>query len=180
MIGSVTALKRYIGITDTSQDTLLTDLLTYVSSEIEALCNRGIEQTTDTEYFDGGSKLIRLHNFPISSVSALEYNAGSESSPAWTAVDRDDYHIDTAAGIITHVSGFPGGTQGLRVKYTGGYATVPSNLEQLAYQMASEEYRRRKSYGVKSESIGAARIDWSKELTAAQRAVIGRYKSINV
>src|SRR5438270_9220777 len=61
-------------ITDTSQDTLLSTLITAVSRAIEKYCRRDFVQTAYDELYNGnGDRRLLLRQYPILSVQSVRY-----------------------------------------------------------------------------------------------------------
>ncbi|MCR2833481.1 hypothetical protein [Parerythrobacter lacustris] len=122
-------IKDRLQITATSFDTVLDRLILSVTARIEQMCGRRFIQGTYTHELHDGSDsygtrrtFLIVKNAPVQTVSALQYNAGSNSSPNWLAVNEDYYHTDRDAGIIYVPGGLPRGFQNVRVTYTGGFS----------------------------------------------------------
>src|SRR6516225_7912754 len=61
-------------ITDTSQDALLTTLITAVSRAIEKYCRRDFVQTQYDELYNGnGDRRLLLRQYPLLSVQSVRY-----------------------------------------------------------------------------------------------------------
>lgn len=122
-------VKERMQITVTTFDDLLDRLILSVTARIEQMTGRRfIQATYNNEIHDGSdvSGGVRTHlivkNAPLQTVSSVQYNAGSNSSPSWQSFDEDDYYTDLEAGIITFPDGLPSGFRNIRVTYTGGFS----------------------------------------------------------
>ena len=82
-----------------------------------------------------------------------------------------EYRVEEDSGLIALTGGtwsawlsggpdsygeFSNGWRDVLVEYTGGYSTIPDDLEQIAIELVSEAYNGRgKDFSVQSESIGS-------------------------
>lgn len=68
--------------------------------------------------------------------------------------------------------------------HTGAVTIIENDfgddIKLVLLEMVSEEFRRRKSQGIDSEGIGAARIDWSTVMTERHKRVIAANRYYNV
>lgn len=126
---TVARLKDRLGIEVATFDDLLENLILGVTARIEAMCGRRFIQGTYTHELHDGSNIdgtprtfLIVKNAPVQTVSAIQYNAGSNSSPSWTDLDEDSYHVDRDAGLISVPRGLPRGFQNIRITYTGGFS----------------------------------------------------------
>lgn len=72
MLGSLDALKTLLGITSTTQDTLLEQLLAAASESIKRYTHRDLEAGLYTEYQDGnGCRDLILRQRPVTSIASL-------------------------------------------------------------------------------------------------------------
>lgn len=122
-------IKERLQITAESFDDLFDRLILSVSARIERMCGRVFLQATFTnELHDGldpayGTRRHQLiiRNAPVLAITSVEYKAGSNSDPRWTAFDEDDYEADLAAGIL-YFRWLPSGRRNVRITYQGGYS----------------------------------------------------------
>jgi hypothetical protein len=181
MIITLSDTKKYLGFEGASDyDEILKSLINLVSSWTEMLIGRKIEATNVTEYFDGGTLEIILNHFPVNSVASVKYNAGTQNTPNWQTISAEDYTKYLGEGIIKHVSIFPDGDRNIEVVYNAGFSTVPDDLKLLALELVGRLFNQRKAQGIKSESMGSAKLDWSSDLTEDQKMIIGNYRKIRV
>ncbi len=103
-------LKTQLGITGTSEDALLTQLLDQVTSIIENETHRKFSGVTTTEYYDGdGTDRLVLRNTPVQSITSIYEDvdgyAGAGDSPfgADTLLTAgEDYVLDTQDGTASN------------------------------------------------------------------------------
>lgn len=172
---SLTTVKAYLGITTTDYDTLLTRMTKAATRAIERYCNRGLIQEARLETYDGeGAESIQLRAFPVRRVVSVYLTDGFE---VFDRLDPSDYAIDYRTGVVRYrgvargpVGTYPGSRLGgfhgpspafgdqaldVTVDYTGGYSTVPEDLEQVAVEVTAYMFQSRsQDPRMVSESIG--------------------------
>lgn len=191
---SLTRLKSRLGITDSSQDTVLTQLINECTDVIQGFCaRRFIETTYENEAYDGGDGLrtsLMLNNFPVSSITRLQERAGTPDNPTWNDVSAANYEpvngqpaivgvraaFVTLTGIIKTYFYLTYGVNNYRVSYVAGYKinfdnegnlllhNLPTDLTGACEQLCAAMYNIRKNAGVESESLGAHSVTWGDML----------------
>ena len=124
-----TRIKSRIGITVDSFDALLDRFIFSITARIEQMTGRRFIQGIYTNELHDGSDVqgsvrtvLVVKNAPIHNVSSVEYKAGTNSAPAWTAFDEDDYDLDAEAGLLYFNGSLPSGKRNIRITYTGGFS----------------------------------------------------------
>ncbi len=200
MLVSIADAKTYLGISDNSKDALLTLLITAVGKSIETYCGRTFASTvfTNEEYDGGGTKELRLKNYPVTTFTKLERNKAEDNSDDWEEIDSEDYWVDLNSGIITRSSGFldfePTEEEGLssdsyfwgkskyRATYTAGFATVPTDIQLAVLISVADLYSRGKAPNVKSESLGDHSITFADSSSINNKnvkAILDMYREPN-
>lgn len=187
---SVAAVKERLGISTSSQDTMIEDLINECTDWIESYCG-------DRRFVDSGSDIVEIHDgnfdfgarcrifvrqFPIFSVTKIEYSTGSFSTPVWNTLNADtQYKIDARSGII-YMYYLPVGRQNLRITYRGGYlvASIPYDLQHACIKLVSKEYLRRNSEGASMEGVGGASVKWELEVDPSFKSLLSRYKKYDI
>ena len=110
MLATLSELKSYLGITDNSQDALLTIFLNSAIGTVEASTGRSLElDTTDrVEIIDGKGHALFLSKYPVATFVKLENNTGTANTPVWAEVS-DGYFVEKPTGIVdvsTSIRGF--------------------------------------------------------------------------
>jgi hypothetical protein len=176
---SVDNLKTFIGKTDAVDDTLLGNILNYVSTEFEVFCNRKFLKQQRTSYFDSGKKYYALNAFPIDSTTTLTVTYGSTVQTL-----NSDYYVWEDRGLIEFYS-IPSCTQPkeILIVWSGGFTEtsgvldVPDDLKYACVMQASYAFRRRKDLGNSSISTGDGRITISTvDLLPDVKKILNRYK----
>jgi uncharacterized phiE125 gp8 family phage protein len=173
---SLSTAKEYLGISGTSKDDLIRRLINASTEYIENYCKRRFISTTHTnEMYDGNNySEIQLKNYPIVSVSSLQYRDSLDYSGggSWESVNASDYYYEADTGRVYVVSGnlsfesgisqrgFNHGFRNWRVTYIAGYATIPYDLEEACLQLINYLYKNAKAKGVHSERLGEYAITW--------------------
>lgn len=125
--------KAYAGITSTTQDTQIDAIIPRVSQLVKNICNRTfVDFTSDakTEYFDGGGTVYNLEEYPVLSISSVEYSADYGNTYE-TLTEFSDYVWAKKDDSIRAISssGFPYAPNAYRITYTAGYEVIPADLK---------------------------------------------------
>lgn len=96
---------------DQALDEQLNMLIVAASQSIEHYCKRTFRKTLHTERYDGGTKEIALHHFPVHSVKSV--TATQEGS-------LTDYEL-FPDGTLWRETGWPAGARSIKVVYEAGY-----------------------------------------------------------
>lgn len=130
LVGYVTlaSFKEVLGITVTTYDTMLTNILTRAAALIDDDLNRNIVAATYAEMYDGNDEeALVLNQAPIQNVLSVSL-VSPDGSVA--AVDSTSYAIDASAGVLNRVVSdsfneiVPGGALsgiGVGAVYGGGW-----------------------------------------------------------
>lgn len=171
------SVKEYLGITASTDDTLIGNLITRAQSMIETYCNRdSFDSASYTEYRDPNRRnSVVVRNTPITVLTSVSTRA---TSSTWTAVSSDEYDFDADSGTVGIVStsvdvwarggvnpdmvqGRLGtGLKAVQIVYTGGYSSIPGDLEQGCIDLVAHLYgggseaRLSRARGIASESLG--------------------------
>lgn len=169
-ITTVPACKAFRSIEPENQehDAELARLILAVQEWLERECQRKFEQATVTEYYSGchWRELIMVARPPIASIAniwddLLRVYATPipVSSYVVPAVDSED----SKAGIVRlDRLRFQDGIQNIKITYAGGFATIPTDLEQAAIEMvwAAREKGLNNLVGVRSRSVADGNVQY--------------------
>jgi len=168
---SLADVKEGLGITDSSQDNLLTRYINQATDMIERFCNgRRFKQTTytDEEYSGSETQYLDLKNYPVSSITKLERRTSSDYSVSdFDDIDTSDYILNQANendyGQIYYPAGFLNGIRNYRVTYVAGYSAIPNDLEEACGKLVSYLLKTaNKNEGIKSETLGRYSVTYDK------------------
>ena len=152
-------LKRLLGITDDSQDALLSQLLDESQSYVEDFLGRNLDLGDYQDVIEpNGSTSIWLRNFPVQGVTSIESLEGNKVT---------DFRVVRANGLVRTSSNLFGD---YLVEYQGGYETLPAWAAKAIVDTAAGLYGQQGSAGgtggvaigaVKSEEIvGVAKVTY--------------------
>ena len=126
-------VKAYAGITSTTQDTIITQLIPQVSQYVKTYCNRTfVDYVNDAkiEYTSGGFPFILLKETPTITIESIEYT--TDYGVAYTTlVSGTDYILDLENDRIQCINGteFTKYINGYKVTYYAGYEALPVDLK---------------------------------------------------
>lgn len=166
-IATLAQVKRRLSIADAVDDALLQDIINGVSGAMEAYCGRRLRRDhRRTEYFRGGSEVIRVQVYPIAKIHSIRESSTrdfSDSGAYVELVEGEDYVLESSeqgeqpgySGLIRRIGrwlgsdGMPGTIQ---VVYTGGYKTADEEAleNQTVVISASDEVS---DYGILQTSV---------------------------
>ncbi len=190
MLAKLDDLKRWLNISDTNDDALLTQLLEGVSGRFAQACNRTLERAELTEYHDGGAGVVHLLAYPIESITSIKETLDGDFDSAEVLTEHTDYEQDTNSGLVYRLYGnWLDGIRTVQVIYTGGYlppdqipsgnqVVVPKDIQFAVLEQCRFLWQRKDELGLRSVGIGGG--SWSLVVDKAWLPsvvdVIKRYK----
>lgn len=162
-------LKRLLGITDDSQDALLSQLLGEAQSYVEDYLQRELSLDTYQDVIEpNGSTSIWLRNYPVQSVDSIESLDGHRVV---------DFKIIKHTGMVRTNKNLIGD---FIVEYQGGYETLPAWATKAIVDSAAYLYGQEGSGGsgasgaIKQEEIyGVAKIVYDTQVSGASGDIGG-------
>lgn len=190
-------VKSFLGITDSNSDAIIDELISYITDFVESMCGRRfIETVYSNEVHDSKRQQdLFLRNYPIASVSAVEYRSGTYATPVWVTYTTEHYLLYGAEGFIHFAGKLPHVPQGVRASYTAGYKidwsnelnlalhTLPFDVAMVATELAANLLETRKNQGVQSmstEGQSVTLVDVQKQVTQKQISVLSKYKAYRI
>jgi len=179
-------VKDWLGVTSTSQDAVLETVQSSVEGLVLDYCECSFSPVVVTgELQDAGrSDTIVVEHFPIISVQALYF--GVDATGAYGALLEPDSYIVRPHEIVLRSMHTGRGRGYIRIDYTHGYESVPSQV-MMAVLLSCEAFyyrRNRKSVDIssrskegESESFTSA-WDTKTGLPKAAVQMLGSYRSI--
>lgn len=135
---TLSSVKAFKNITVSDHDNELTRLITTVDNFIDEYCRRTFELDTITEYHSTlrGQAALLLRRAPIISITSI-HDDPLRAYGANTLLAASSYVIDDANAGLVRLDGtsFGQGLQNIKVVYAGGFARIPSILEQAAIEL---------------------------------------------
>ena len=176
-------VKDYIGISDNTYDTFLTDYIDLVQTAMENYCNRKFDETTYTQtYYEEDIEFKRkpelyTFHYPLVSISSITEDT--------TVLTTDEYRAKLNNGKITRVCdhrklNWFRGCPLVTMVYTAGYTDLnaPRDLKQVIYSLVEEAYNKKSSgvpinFGQDVQRVsvaGVMSIDFDYTLNSNERS----------
>lgn len=168
-LASVADFKTYLNVTNTTDDALISKLLTQASVRFESLCGRRFGVRSYDEFYDGdGTRTLPLRQHPVIGVSSVHLDDDASPIPAATGTTDPGWRLVDDVVIINGVSGpvFPSpffldkstyyfrkGRRNVRVVYSAGYSEIPDDIQAAVIELAALKYKERLRLGLGSESM---------------------------
>ena len=172
--------KTSRGISGTDYDTRIGEAINAASAKARVYCGRnltnGFEEAERTEVYDGdGTNAIRLHEWPVDSISSVKFLTAASSGAAvyGDTVDASGYHSDGrgtlyrvggVSWVMAHGgssrTGWPEGDANVQVVYTGGYATIPDAIKEAVFSLMDQWFDEagRNTVSTTNEAKGVTNI----------------------
>lgn len=195
-----------VGIDASTQTSFLESLINSMSDNFESHCNRTFKTTviTDYEVVSPDRQVITVPQRPIQSIEKITYNGIELDSKADD--ELGGYYIKNAnsgeiakqdgwgfAGFINnnleYSKDFDNNIINIVIDYTGGYDTIPSNLQEACidecireYQFKTGDYRNTVSERTQSVSIKFSEDDIDSDTGWLSKTVrvLSKYENIVV
>ena len=174
--------KAYADLKTPNHDAEIDALIPKVSEFVKTYCARGFVDYFDEakiEYFNGGYGHFILKEWPVLSISSVEYS--SDYGQTYTSITEfvDWVHDD---GYVVAVSpdGFKKQLRGYKVTYTAGYETLPEDLKLAVMDLVSY-YRQNDAavHSTKAPGTNSVQIEYisTTTLPAHIRRILDMYRS---
>ena len=180
--------KIYKSISSSTEDTQYSAIIDAVNAFIEQYCGRtftGSYGSDKTEYFKATDTELYPTEYPIVSVTSLEYSTDAGENYGNALAEYTDYIIDVDNDVIISLKGEFSSTtypqNAIRLVYKGGYAAIPKDLELTAVHLA--EFYAEEGYTPRKSLAGASidnviQPDMTARLPAHIRRVLDSYRII--
>lgn len=175
-------VKQWLNIQTTTDDLLLTRLITASSGFIQAWLNRSLISQQYVETVNGDDTLKRsFANYPVTAVTSV-YIDGQAIAPAPVAtapnVARSGYAFDATMLYLLSYA-FNRGFLNVVIAYTAGYTVIPAEIEQACIQLIGLRYNERSRIGQVSKSLGGEVVAFSqKDMSADILTILNNYKKV--
>src|SRR5690348_1221403 len=145
----------------TTDDTLLTRLISAASQYIQSWLGRQIASQNYTETRDGaGGRKLVLGNAPVTAVATLSIDG--IAIPLASGPSAAGY-LFSATTIYLQSYLFTPGYQNVAVAYTAGYAVTPPELEQACIELVALRYKERDRIGQISKNLSGETISFTQK-----------------
>jgi hypothetical protein len=178
-------VKTYLGITGSTHDTLIDELIDIVSEFIEDYCGTFFTTTSVTEKVDGGCEYLIMERAPISSIVSITDNEDS------TTVTSSGYDFYSDAALVykeLDVLLWPNitenwgvGKQRYTVVYVAGHSAVPETIKWVAYKLIERNLKalpdsNNKGRWTQPDIVNVEKPMLYGMLTAEERALLAKYR----
>ena len=174
---TVAAVKLYCGITDSTDDTLLSSLITAYSQWVRSYCNRDFDSRAYEIWRDGRhSQNLLLPEYPVTAIALLEID-GIAISPQ-TTYDGEGYRFTDSQIILGQGQRFCWGRQNIHVQFTAGYATIPTDVAQAVNEIVGLRYANHDSdkQGWTSQNLAGQVVSLNiRDMPASAQTVLNQY-----
>ena len=127
-------VKTYLGLTTTDDDARLTLIISWTEALIHAYLGRNLNEATYThKSYKPVSDNIQLDNYPVSSITSITIDGETKTLA--------DYDLVEDVGIV--YGDFTTGDF-VTIIYVGGYATLPTPIEDCFYAIIEDRYKEYK------------------------------------
>jgi hypothetical protein len=173
--------REWLGIpgTVTTDDALLTRLVSSASDFIQTWLNRTIASQSYTETRDGtGGRRLLFSNYPVTAVSSVQIDG--QAVPLSTSVSMDGYVFNgTTLSLRGGTYRFSRDIQNVVVAYTAGFGTVPNEIEQSCLELVGLRYKEKDRIGLVSKGLAGETTNYTqKDMSDAIQSTLTNYKKV--
>jgi hypothetical protein len=164
----------------TTDDALLSRLITAASQFIQAWLGRQIAQADWIEIRDGnGGQRLVFGNTPASAVLSLTID-GLTIPPAPDDGGIGAGYVFGPSELAVRGYVFTRRARNVVVSYTAGYRTIPSELAQACIELVCQRYRERSRIGEVSKTLGGGEtVAFSqKDMSDDIKTVLAQYRAV--
>lgn len=178
--GDLTTLanaKSWLGITGSTDDAMLTRLVSMASAWVVAHINRQILTASYTTTFNGnGGDTMLMPNTPITAVTAVTIDG--VVIPAQTTVGTPGFTFDGNAVYLIGYT-FTQFKANVVISYTAGYDTTPLDVEQATLELVEYRYTARSHPSQKSVGMaGQTTAFITDDIPAYVKAMLANYRRV--
>lgn len=175
---SVAAIKSYNPVNGSTDDALLTAIATAVNTMIPNYLNRELDSVARSEVLHGnGGQAILAPAWPITAIASLSVDEVA-ISPA-TLITDTGYQFHDRSIILRGGLRFTSGFYNVKLTYTAGYSSAPSDLAQAATELAALIYKDRDRVGLTSKSVAGEVIGlFNRDIPSRIKAMLQPYKNV--
>lgn len=165
-LAQLSAIKARLGLTDATDDTLLTNFIALISGLFEQKLRRKLDrQANVAEEFDAHSTELRVQRYPLEAVAS--FHLKTDETEGWVAQTDVEYLIRASSQgvpcVVTLATPIGDALQRIKITYTGGYVlpgtspgagqtALPSEIEQACIEQVAWLYQNRERAGANSVS----------------------------
>lgn len=149
-LSTLANVKLALGLSGTQDDDRINALMAVVTDEAEGYCDRTFAAGTGiVEYPDIRNDMclrFRVARPPLTTLTSLWASTGVPRVYDSTTllVSGTDYDFDSVSGWVERLNTiyFPRGFKTVKITYSGGYTTIPEDLEQACIEAIATKLRK--------------------------------------
>lgn len=152
-------------------------LIDAYTSTFESHCDRKFKSREYTEYLDakGHDELYPKH-YPVTVVSGIWNDSAWEWADA-TLIDSSTYRVKNDNTLVKYGGTFGTGDQNIKIIYTGGFETIPDDLEHACITEINKYIDRIHDAGMTYKLAGETAYSLIPEaLLSSTMLVLNKYK----
>jgi uncharacterized phiE125 gp8 family phage protein len=171
---TLASVKAYIGMTGTTDDALIGQLIGAYSQAVCSMLNRVILSGPVEIWRDGrGGRTLSLPDYPVTDIVLLEIDG--QAIPAQAGYGQAGYRF-TDTKIILDGYRFTVGSGNVHVDFTAGYDEVPADIQQAVNELVALRYKERDRIGHRSKSLAGETVSFiTAALPDSVKAVLAQY-----
>uniref|UniRef100_A0A6M3L4L4 Putative head-tail connector n=1 Tax=viral metagenome TaxID=1070528 RepID=A0A6M3L4L4_9ZZZZ len=165
----------------TAVQTMAESLIDQASWFLNTATNRQLKARTQVEYISGdGDQVLILKHPPVATVASI-YDDVSRGFGTATLMSASAYTYDntTDEGIVWLIGiSATVGTRNVKITYTGGYSTVPYDIEMACIKLVDWWYKDFSDHrtGFVNATEGGESVTYQKEIPPDVQRVIDKYR----
>jgi hypothetical protein len=167
-------IPNYAGTTD---DVLLTRLISAVSEYIQTWLNRSLASQSYTEFRDGhGGTRLMFADYPVTAVASVSVDGAT--IPAAQSVTGTGYRFNATSLMLSGYL-FSRGMGNVAIAYTAGFTSTPNEIEQACIELVAMRYKERERIGIVSKGMAGESITFSqKDFSDSVLTILKNYKKV--
>ena len=178
--GDLTTLanvKAWLGLSQDADNAILARLITGVSLALSQYANRNFMSASYTINVDGpGGTTLMLRQYPVTAVASVSIDG--LALPVSSGVGVAGYRF-TQSRLIVEGYRFTKGNANVAVAYTGGFTTVPPDLEQAAIELLALRYKERERIGHTSKTLAGETVGFFiGDMPASVKTLMAQYRTV--
>lgn len=172
---TLAAVKLYLGITGSTDDDLLSSLITSYSQWVRSYCNRDFNSQAYEIWRSGRcNSYLLLPEYPIISIELLEIDG--KAIAAQGAYGEYGYRFTQDRIVLEGGPIFTWGIENIHVQFTAGFSSIPSDISQAVNELVGLVYRLRDKLEWSSKSLAGETVSlFTKDMPARVQTVLNQY-----
>lgn len=197
MLCTIADIKDRLGLTGTTHDAVIEQIVKGFTARAERFCRRGLvaPDADVTEYYTGGTQMLQLMRYPVIAITSVKECWAYNFDDVDPLTSEQDYRLlgGGQRGLLLRLwSVWPGMFDGVQVVYRGGYCAagvapqdgetaLPDDLREAAICQCSFVFKRRDDIGLSGVSFAGGSINKfeSLKLLPEVEATLKSYQRIS-